>query len=240
MGLYDTRCMITGISLFTADAVMVGLDRDGDGHRPVTLGVAGTYNGYGVLDDVVEDRNTELILAWCLDRARAGDLTFHPDYKRKLGAPPRDVAAVLAYLERNFCDSSDEWPALALHGRPIVYCMVSKLVWDAVARAVPAGRGTVAAMFSDVFGDSSVAAAIYGPAPHEVADGIRGMYAVSSFLRAHGIAWSPPDLETHGMVYSDEEVAAFVSDARARFAGVPVVLDALDRHVEEQRRFAGD
>jgi hypothetical protein len=219
---------------------MVGLVRDGEGHRPVTLGVAGTYNGYGVIEDVVEDRNTELIMAYCLDRARSGEMAFHPDYKQDLGAPPRDIASVLAYFERNFCDSSDEWPALSLHGRPVVYCMVSKLVWDAVARAVSAGRGTVEVMFADVFGDSPVAAAIYRSALHEVADGIRAMYAVSSFLRAHGIAWSPPDLDMHGMVYSDEEVEAFVSGARARFADVPVVLDALDRHVEEQRRSAAD
>lgn len=240
MGLYDTRCAVTGISLFTADAVMVGLDRDGDAYRPVTLGVAGAYNGYGVLEDVVEDRNTELIMAYCLDRARDGEMVFHPDYKRDLGAPPRDIASVLAYFERNFCDSSDDWPALSLHGRPIVYCMISKLVWDTVARAISAGRGTVEVMFADVFGDSPIAAGIYRPALHEVADGIRAMYAVSSFLRAHGIAWSTPDLEEHGAVYPDEELEAFVSQARIRFAEVPAVLGALDRHVEEQRRFADD
>ena len=240
MGLYDTRCMITGISLFTADAVMVGLDRDGDGHRPVTLGVAGAYNGYGVIEDVVENRNTELIMAYCLARARDGEMAFHPDYKRDLGAPPGDIASVFAYFERNFCDSSDERPALSLHGRPIVYCMISKLVWDAVARAISAGRGTVEVMFAHVFGDSPIAAGIYRPALHEVADGIRDMYAVSSFLRAHGIAWSTPDLEEHGAVYPDEELEAFVSQARIRFAEVPAVLDALDRHAEEQRRFADD
>ncbi|GAA0910820.1 hypothetical protein GCM10009557_85180 [Virgisporangium ochraceum] len=236
MGLYDTRCAITGISLFTADAVMVGLD----GSRPVTLGVAGGYNGYGVIENVVEDRNTELIMAYVLDRAREGRMTFHPDYKRDLGAPPRDIESVLAYFERNFCDSSDEYPALALDGRPIVYCMVSKLVWDAVGRAVAAGRATVEDMFADVFGDSPVAAEIYRSALHEVTDQLRDMYAVSSFLRAHGLAWQPPDLDEHGMVYSDEEVAAFVSGARVRFAEVPVVLGALDRHAEEQRRFADD
>src|SRR5687768_14655439 len=128
MGLYDTRCAVTGISLFTADAVMVALDRDGAGYRPITLGVAGGYSGYGTIEEIAEDRNTELIMAYCLDRARDGDMVFDDDYRRDFGIPPRDIERLLCYFERNFCDSSDDRPALALHGRPIVYCMISRLV----------------------------------------------------------------------------------------------------------------
>jgi hypothetical protein len=235
MGLYDTRCAVTGISLFTADAVMVGLDRDSDGHHPITLGIAGGYNGYGVIEEVLEDRNTALVMAYCLDRARDGQMLFHRDYKR-FGAPPRDIARLLRYLERNFCDSSDEQPALSLHGRPIVYCMISKLVWDAVAEAFAPEQGTPEVWFKELFGGSPIAAAIYQTALPEVADQLRDMYAVDTFLRAHGIAWSTPDIEVHGMVYDDDETQAFVTEARSRFAGVPAILGALDRYVEEQAR----
>jgi hypothetical protein len=240
MGLYDTRCAITGISLFTSDAVMVALDRDGDGYRPITLGIAGGYNGYGVIEEVIEDRNTELVMAYCHDRAGDGQMVFDRDYKRDLGIPPRDIEAFLRYLERNFCDSSDERPALALHGRPIVYCMMSKLVWDAVAAASAPQQGTPEVMFKELFGDSPIAAAIYQPAVHQVADQIRQLYAVDSFLRARGIAWSTPDIEEHGAVYDDDETQAFVTEARARFADVPAVLGALDRYVEEQATFNED
>jgi hypothetical protein len=240
MGLYDTRCAVTGISLFTADAVMVGLDRDGDGHHPITLGIAGGYNGYGVLDEVVEDRNTELVMAYCLDRARDGQMVFDRDYKRSFGVPPRDIAGLLGYFERNFCDSSDERPALSLHGRPIVYCMISKLVWDAVAEAFAPGQGTTEVWFKEVFGDSPIPAAIYQPAMRDVADQIRDMYAVDTFLRARGIGWSTPDSEVHGMVYDEDETEAFVAEARSRFADVPAILGALDRYVEEQARLNDD
>jgi hypothetical protein len=240
MGLYDTRCALTGISLFTADAVMVGLDRDGDGHRPVTLGFAGGYNGYGVIEDVVEDRNTELVMAYCRDRARDGRMVFDRHYKRDFGVPPRDVEGLLGYLERNFCDASDERPALSLDGRPIVYCMISKLVWDAVAEAFAPEQATAEVMFKELFGDSPVPAAIYRPALDDVATQVRDMWAVDSFLRARGIGWSTPDIEVHGAVYSDEETQAFVTGARARFADVPAVLGALDRYVEEQARSDDD
>ncbi|WP_204008666.1 hypothetical protein [Virgisporangium aurantiacum] len=240
MGLYDTRCAVTGISLFTADTVMVGLDRDGDGHHPITLGIAGGYNGYGVIDEVVEDRNTELVMAYCLDRARDGQLVFDRHYKRDFGVPPRDIAALLGYFERNFCDSSDEQPALSLHGRPIVYCMMSKLVWDAVAGAFAPEQGTADVWFKELFGGSPIATAIYQPALPEVADQIRDMYAVDTFLRAHGIAWSTPDLDVHGAVYDDDETEAFVTGARSRFADVPAIQSALDRYVEEQARRADD
>jgi hypothetical protein len=66
------------------------------------------------------------------------------------------------------------------------------------------------------------------------------MYAVDTFLRSHGIAWSTPDIEVHGAVYLDEETEAFVTEARSRFADVPAILAALDRHVEEQARAAAD
>ncbi|MEJ3742560.1 hypothetical protein WEI85_04595 [Actinomycetes bacterium KLBMP 9797] len=240
MGLYDTRCAITGISLFTADAVMVGLDRDGDGYRPITLGIAGGYDGYGRIEEVIEDRNTELVMAYCLDRARDGQMVFDDYYKRDLGVPPRDVGKLLGYFERNFGDSSEERPALALYGRPIVYCMISKLVWDAIAEAFAPEQGTAEVWFEELFGDSPIATAIYQPALHDVADQIRDMYAVDAFLRARGIAWSTPDIEVHGAVYDDEETEAFVTEAKSRFADVSAILGALDRYVEQQARFDDD
>jgi hypothetical protein len=147
---------------------------------------------------------------------------------------------VLGYFERNFCDSSDERPALALHGRPIVYCIIAKLVWDAVAEAFAPEQGTPEVMFKELFGDSPIAAAIYRSAPHDVVDQIRDMYAVDTFMRAHGIAWSPPDIEIHGAVYLDEETQAFVTEARSRFVDVPAILGALDRYAQEQARFNDD
>jgi hypothetical protein len=240
MGLYDTRCAITGISLFTADAVMVGLERDGAGYRPITLGVAGAYNGYGVIEEIAEDRHTALLMAYFVARAADGQLVCDRDYRRQFGVPPRDIKSLLGYFERNFCDAPDERPALALHGRSVVYCMISKLVWDAVAAAYAPAQGTAETWFAEVFGDSSVAAAIYRPALHDVAEQVRDMYAVDAFLRAHGIAWSTPDLEVHGAVYPDEETQAFVREAGSRFAGVPAVLDALDRYVAEQAALHDD
>ncbi|GIJ46269.1 hypothetical protein Val02_31550 [Virgisporangium aliadipatigenens] len=234
MGLYDTRCAVTGISLFTADAVMVGLARAGAGYRPITLGVAGAYNGYGVLEEITEDRNTALLMAYFDARAADGRLVCDRDYGRRFGVPPRDIESLFGYFERNFCDAPDDRPALALDGRSVVYCMISKLVWDGVAAAHAPERGTVESRFAELFGDSPIAAEIYRPALHEVADGVRDLYAMDAFLRAHGIAWSTPDPEVHGMVYPDEETREFVREARSRFAGEPAVLDALDRYDAQQ------
>lgn len=202
--------------------------------RPITLGVASAYNGYGVLEEIAEDRSTELLMAYCDARVADGRLVCDRDYRRQFGVPPRDIESLLGYFERNFCDAPDERPALALDGRSIVYCMISRLVWDAVAAAHAPDRGTVESRFEELFGDSPVAAEIYRPALHDVAGGVRDLYAVDAFLRAQAIAWSTPDLEVHGAVYPDEETREFVREARSRFATVPAVLDALDRYDAQQ------
>jgi hypothetical protein len=237
--MYDTRCAITGINVAASEGVMVALDPDGDGFRPITLGLAGAYDGYGTIGDIPEDRNVELIMTYFRDRAQTGDVVFNKDY-REYGIPPRDVDSLLKYFERNFCDSSDEHPALALHGRPISYCIISKLVWDAIAEAFAPEEGSADGRFKEVFGGSPIAAAIYQSSLDDVGEGIRAMHAVDRFMRARGIAWSPPDIEMHGAVYDDDENDEFVAAARQQFADVPAIQRALDRHVQEQEALRDD
>lgn len=72
MGLYDSRCMITGVSLKGADAALVLLQPAANGYVPISLAIKGYYNRLGSIDGIEEDANTRLVLRYILDRSGAG------------------------------------------------------------------------------------------------------------------------------------------------------------------------
>lgn len=75
MGMYDLRCMVTGLPLRANDpATAVLLTREGDGYRPAALGLQGVYNCYGTIDAVCEDANAGLVWAYATARLADGRL----------------------------------------------------------------------------------------------------------------------------------------------------------------------
>ena len=233
MGLFDYRCAVTGVSLRGADAVLVGLESLGDTesevYRPCTLGIAGTYDRLGSIEDVTEGLHTELVTAYFHERAQAGDLVLSPLYESEFGNPPRDLEALLGYLERNVNDSSEENPAAALHGKRVFSAFVARPVWTAVASAYAPKEGSPETWFTEVFAVSRAAAQTYRGRAAELSNPIRELAAVDGFLRSRGRGWSVPEGEQH----FGSEMRECLEKARSEFADVPAVLAALTQYAAD-------
>jgi hypothetical protein len=227
MGFYDQRCMVTGVSLKGTDAALVLLGQTGVAHYPIALAIKGTYDRLGCIDNIEEDANTALVLAFFQARHRAGELTAD------LGsANVEDIDGIenlLKVFERNVTMGED---AGLLHGRRILYALVCRVVWDALAKAGPAEKGATSALFERLFADVPIAHEIYRGGLTKVARHLRELAAVNHFLAGRGLAWRAPEPESAEQHY-DEEMRQFLAEARGTFHGAPVVLRALDDYEGE-------
>lgn len=234
MGLYDFRCAITGISLKGVDAVLVGLQPAAGGLRPITLGITGTYNRAGSIDNIREGLHTDLVFAYFRERAETGQFVLDPGYKRDYGNPPRDIESLLRYWERNVTDSTDEHPAATLSGQRIFSVLVAEPVWSALAAAFAPRDGTVETWFKRVFGDS-VAQDIYGSRIPDLAARLREMSAVDDFLAGRGIGWQLPDPAEIGAQHDAPELRDYLDAAHSTFHDVPAVRAALGDYATQVR-----
>lgn len=242
MGFYDFRCAVTGVSLRGSDAVLVGLRPVDNGYRPVTLGIAGTYDRLGSIDGITEDLNTRLVLAYFRDRARSGEFVPDPDHAKDYGNPPHDIERLLRYFERNVSERGgffDENPAATLFGQRIFSALIAEPVWTALAAEFAPRDGTPDIWFQQIFGDSPVAEELYRDRIPEVAAHIRELAAVDVFLATRGLAWTLPDEDEIGSQHF-EEMRAFLDTARVAFGDVPAVLAALGEYAEEARDLLND
>lgn len=195
MGLYDLRCMVTGLSLRGIDATLVVLRRSGEAYRPITLGIAGSYDRYGGIDAVIEDVNTDLVLTHFLDRRRNGGFVLDTNHlKIDADSPVTDIEDLLWCFERNcLCLAYDfEDPVATLDGELVTFALIAQPVWNALAAVVAPSQESASAWFEGLFRDSSVAGQIYRERLADVSEHVRELYAVSDFMTMHGLTWAPP------------------------------------------------
>jgi hypothetical protein len=222
MGFYDCRCMVTGVSLKGADAALVLLQEAGETHHPVALPVRGTYNRLGSLDGIREDANTALILRFFLDRLRRGELVVDPSC-----LPVENVERLLAAFERNINDNS---AAAVLSGRPVVFALTSRAVWDAVASAAPPLSAPTATVFQRLFKGVRLAEGIYRGNAAAVAGHLQGLVGVHQFLATRGLTWRPAE---DAAQHSSGEMRAYLEAARQAFRDAPAVLKGLKDYEAE-------
>jgi hypothetical protein len=225
MGFYDERCMVTGVSLKGADAALVLLDRDGDAYRPIALAIKGAYNRLGSIDNIDEDENTELVLGYFREKLRCGELVI--DTAEADGDQINDIEHFLGLCERNVTVEAD---AAVLNGRRVLFALIAHVVWDAIAKAAPAGPRSDSASFRHLFPEGGVAGGIYHEHLEDVSTHLKELTGVAKFLADRGIAWRPPD--EHSQHYSDE-MREYLDAARQTFHDSPVVLGALNRYASE-------
>jgi hypothetical protein len=225
MGLYDERCLVTGVSLKGVDAALVLLDHDGDGYHPIALAIKGTYNRLGSIDNIDEDENTELVLGYFQEKLRGGDLVIDP--AETGGDQINDIEHLLGLFERNVTVEAD---AAVLNGRRIAFALIAQVIWDPVAKAAPAGPRSNSARFEHLFPAGGVAEGIYREHLEDVSTHLKELTAVAKFLADRRLAWRPPD--DHSQHYSDE-MREYLAAARQTFHDSPVVLGALKRYASE-------
>ena len=236
MGSYDHRCMVTGISLHGIRASVVVLNRTGDGYQPITLGMTGTYNRYGSIDDIVEDTNTDLVFRYFADRRAEGRFVLHDSaLQRDDPAELADVEELLFYLERNN-GYDDDWPINTLDGSQIAFSLVAQPVWDALARAATPDRETIPAAFARLFGESTVADDAYRGQLARVSEHVRQLSAVDDYLTDRKLGWAPPGDQSlpypidPGEQHSSDDIRRFLAAARRDFAEHAAIRAALDEY----------
>jgi hypothetical protein len=229
MGLYDARCMITGVSLKGSQAALVLLQQVEAAYQPIALAITGQYDRLGSIDMIDEDENTEIILQYFLDQLAANTFVADAEYLRSHEAYPIETTEqLLRGFERNMNDHSE---GAVLHGKPVVYALIAAAVWDAIAKsAKPPSRDDRAAIW-ELFGGGPVAREIYSTfLADDLSGHIRAFAGVSTFLTARGIPWTPPD--DFSQHYCDEMMQYF-EQARATFHDSPAVLKGLQAYRRE-------
>jgi len=242
MGMWDLRCMVTGLPLTANDpATAVLLTRVGDGYRPAALGLRGIYNCYGTIDSVVEDVNAALVWRYATERLADGRLAVRADESLE---PTDEVDLLLEVVERNGLafledDPAAFDPAVTLDGAPLHHALISQPVWDGLSVR---GDTPVDGLFDRLFAGSPTAREIYQARLADVTDLVRHLGAVDDFLTAHELSWAPPGEEGQrypvdlGAQFDVEELRSFVEEARRDWWDVEplrLAIDQADRAVRE-------
>lgn len=239
MGFWDGACLITGVVFGAgANATAVLLRRSDAGrYEPMSLGIHGTYDGFGSIDWVTEDLATALLTRFCSAAHRAA--RFHVRDDVGADEPSHvdediDVESLLHLVART-TSSLEGWddrcpPGTLLDDQPVVLALIAQPVWDAIATQSRA-EGTMHA-----FGPGEpIASEIYGEHLDQLAEPLRQFTAVADVIaRRPRLRWAPPDEpdQRHprpsGRQYRLEEVRRFLDDARREYRGEQAILDALD------------
>lgn len=247
MGFYDTTCMITGINLGSSvDTAVVLLQREPAGqYSPISLGIHGTYDGFGSIDGVPGDLNATLLTRFFSDAHRAGRFGAHD--QTHVGTPnwfdpDIDIESLLFLVERTvscsdlYDDGSPYPPSTVLDGNPVVFAMIAQSVWDAIAAQ---HRSPRMSLTTSAFGPGAdVATDIYGQHVDQLVEPLRQFAAVSDFITNWPLLrWAPPNEPVQryalgsGHQFTDEDNRQFVEDARREYRGVTAIQAALDTYV---------
>ncbi|KAA8886233.1 hypothetical protein F3087_26985 [Nocardia colli] len=228
--------MITGISLSGIDATLVLLQYTTDGYRPLTLGIAGTYNRLGCVDGVRGDLNTELVLRYFVDQRRAGryfaeDQTGIADEDRLTS--DSDIEELLQRIERTQRSNDDgKYSGSTSSDREaIVFALIAQPIWDAITNGTPAPDGLSERELQRLFGQVSAPAEIYAGRLPELAPLLHQLAAVDDFIGSRRLRWAPPsepaqrypsDYGQHG-----DEIREFLDRAKRDYRDDPIVLAGL-------------
>lgn len=245
MAYYDTTCLITGINVGGGvDTAVVLLHRTPAGqYCPISLGIHGTYDGFGCIDGVPADLNSALLTRFFSAAHRAGRFeardhthTGDPNWFD----PDIDIESLLYLVERT-TTCSDLYgqpyaPGTMLDGDPVVYAMIAQPVWNAIAsqNRSPRTNLTTAAIGPG----AHIAADIYGQHLGQLIEPLRQFAAVSDFIATRPLLrWAPPNEPVQryargsGVRFSAAASRRFVEDARREYRNYPAIQTALDSYV---------
>lgn len=224
MGLYDSQCMVTNVSLLTSDAALVLLEPTADAYRPIALAVKGCSDRAGGID-LIEQRepNASLLLKFLRAKLKSGDFKVDEHALQVTQRWPIDsLERALWNFERNMNDGQDN----RLFGQRIQFSLVCLPVWDAIVKAAPQTKKSEASLFKEVFAESHIAHEIYGEKLAKFSSHLRELAAINRFLTKHAIAWKPTVAD--GAQHWTDEMLQFLDEARQSFKATPEVLTGLN------------
>lgn len=225
MGFYDCLCSLTGVSLKGSKTALVLLRANGEGFVPLTLAIHGQYNRLGSIDMLDEDAHTAWLMKAIRAEAKAGRLTFDED----LDDPLENLEAFLQGCERNLNEAGPEG-CLCWQGQPVLFALVANVVWTALVGAAKPNAATPAALAETFFGSSPLGVPAKQADQEPFASKLHELRAVTEFMATLPTTWQPTPAD--GQHYTDD-LQQFLEEARARFAGIPPLPEALDAYAAE-------
>jgi hypothetical protein len=226
--------MVTGVSLLGADAALVLLQQRAAVYNPIALAITGNYNRLGSIDGIDEDANTILVLNYFLEKLGCGEFVIDQDYFAPERYPIKNLEQLLWGFERNMNDYEN---AAVLNGQRIVFALIYRGVWSAIAQSTPPTHESPTTQFRRLFEGVPIAEEIYQGNLAKVSRHLGELSAVSNFLASCGLAWKPA--EEVGQHFT-EEMRQFLEEARQGYRDSPSVLQALDDYERESRDLLED
>jgi hypothetical protein len=130
-------------------------------------------------------------------------------------------------FERNINDNPT---AAILNGRPVVFALIARAVWGAVAAAAPPPSAPTATVFQRLFKGVPAAEGIYRGRVAQVAGHLQELSGVHKFLAGRGLTWRPAEDPSQ---HSAAEMRAYLEAARQAFRDAPAVLQGLKAYEAE-------
>lgn len=238
---WNCRCMITGISLEGATTAVV-LRRTAYTYRPIALGISGTYDEYGGINEVRQDLNTEMVLRYFQDRLQDG--RFVVDTPRYSAGPPfADIEGLLRRFERNnmYLNHGHPDPEATLDGSLLVLALIAQPVWDALTATADSHPGIMDDRFARQFRFNRISEELYQERLEEFPKQLRQLCVIDEFLPSRRLEWAPPVERsqryplTYGVHFYEEDRQLLLDEARRDYRDHPAVLAGLDAYERELR-----
>jgi hypothetical protein len=114
--------------------------------------------------------------------------------------------------------------AALLSGRPVLFALLDRHVWDAAAEAGELEKGSDDERFRRLFLDVPQAEAMYRGSLGSVSAHLTEMARVCAYLGERGVAWRP---RTDATQHWADEMRSWLLDAKHQFHDSPQMLKAL-------------
>ncbi|OHU64965.1 hypothetical protein [Mycobacteroides chelonae] len=235
--------MLTGVSLLGIDAKAVVLRNIGQVYVPLTLGITGTYDRKGSIDDVRDDLNTQLVLQYFTAEFQRGrfaavDCTRSADTDAS-SIPDWSIEDLLRLIER----TSTRWslmrqePATTLLGDPVVHALIAQPIWDALAASARARHQALGGQFDLLFRGSIVTRDIYAGHVDELRTAVAELAVVDEFIAKHCLRWvstgEPSQRYPNAFDQHHGQMAELLNHARQRHLADPAILAGLKAYERE-------
>jgi len=226
MGFYDCRCMISGVSLKGASALLVPLQESDGTLAPIALAIKGTYNRLGSIDGIEPDANTAAVLKFFLDRLASGEFVVDANYLRSEKLfPIATIEQLLQAFERNINDNPK---AALLNRRPVVFALIGNSIWQAIVEAE-----TLRILpLETVLGSDSVATQIYAKGTYPVRDSVAELDCISNFLNSRNLLWQSADDPSQ---HHANDMQTFLNAAKEKFRDSEMLQAGLRAYENEVR-----
>ena len=217
MGLYDYRCMITGLSLASSKTILVLTAKYETTYLPVALPVSGQYNRLGAIDMITEDQNCASILAYFQSKINSGDVKVDWSEVYWNGSFLNQIVNIEQLFTAVERGVTMEYDCVTLHNNRIEFSLIDATIWAELIHFDGTQQETNRS-HPDTWHE------IYKNPVPDYDQSVIAFNNVQCFLDKHKIKWLPPN--DSGQHY-EEEVAAYLEAAKSKFQDEPLILKGI-------------